>query len=103
MKRCCEQSLRQIYVNSMPSAGENGASIVEKLKEINNSQAGYDARKKIIVMDLVGEAGVVDPVKVVKCALRYGAGLASILLTAECAVVDEKYDFVHRVHESIKL
>jgi hypothetical protein len=46
---------------------------------------------------------VVDPVKVVKSALRYGAGLASILLTAECAIVDEKYDFVNRVHEHIRL
>lgn len=79
--------------------GENGATLLEKLKEINNPKAGYDARKKEIAMDLVGEAGVVDPVKVVKCALRYGAGLASILLTAECAVVDEKYDFVNRVHD----
>ena len=79
--------------------GENGATLLEKLKEINNPKVGYDARKKEIAMDLVGEAGVVDPVKVVKCALRYGAGLASILLTAECAVVDEKYDFVNRVHD----
>lgn len=44
-----------------------------------------------------------DPTKVVKSALRYGAGLASILLTAECAVVDEKYDFVKRVHEQFRL
>lgn len=44
-----------------------------------------------------------DPVKVVKSSLRYGAGLASIMLTAECAVVDEEYDFVRRVHEQIRI
>jgi chaperonin GroEL (HSP60 family) len=70
---------------------------------MNNKKAGYDARRKVIVEDLVSESGVVDPVKVVKSALRYGAGLASILLTAECAIVDEKYDFVNRVHEHIRL
>jgi hypothetical protein len=29
--------------------------------------------------------------------------LASILLTAECAVVDEKYDFVSRIHDQIRI
>ena len=48
---------------------------------------GYDARKKEIC-NLV-ERQIMDPTKVVKSALRYGAGLASILLTAECAIVEE--------------
>jgi len=52
---------------------------------------------------LIAEAGIVDPLKVVKSSLRYGSGLASILLTADCAVVDEEYDFVTRVHEQIRL
>jgi chaperonin GroEL len=81
----------------------SGASIVEKLKSMANINAGYDARNKRISHDLINECGVVDPTKVVKSALRYGAGLASILLTAECAVVDEKYDFVSRFHEHIKI
>ncbi len=38
--------------------------------------------------------GIVDPVKVVKHALRYGAGLASILLTAECSIVQDNYDYI---------
>lgn len=77
--------------------------MIEKLKELNNPRAGYDARKKLIVSDMLMDSGVVDPVKVVKSALRYGAGLASILLTADCAVVDEEYNFVQRVHEQFKL
>ena len=62
---------------------------------------GYNAVKKGIG-DLI-EAQVIDPVKVVKSCLRYGAGLASLLLTAECAVVEEKYNFMRRVHDQIKI
>jgi chaperonin GroEL len=82
---------------------EDSGFIIEKLRSMNNSKAGYDARKKLISADLISECGVVDPLKVVKSSLRYGSGLASILLTADCAVVDEKYDFVTRVHEQIRL
>lgn len=44
-----------------------------------------------------------DPAKVVKTALRYGAGLASMLLTAECAVVEEDYNFTKRIHDQINI
>jgi chaperonin GroEL len=54
---------------------------------MNDRRMGYDARSKEIC-DLVSR-GIIDPVKVVKSALKYGAGLASIMLTAECSVVEE--------------
>ena len=82
---------------------EESGVIIEKLRSNTNSKAGYDARMKQICQDLIAEAGIVDPLKVVKSSLRYGSGLASILLTADCAVVDEEYDFVTRVHEQIRL
>jgi chaperonin GroEL (HSP60 family) len=51
------------------------------------------------------ERKIVDPTKVVKNALRYGAGLASILLTADIAVVEDNEMPKRRlrVHEQIKL
>ena len=49
------------------------------------SQASLDSYK---VEDLV-EKGVIDPVYVVKNSLLYGASIASILLTADCAVLQE--------------
>lgn len=82
---------------------EDSGYIIEKLRSNTNNRAGYDARKQKICDDLIEEAGIVDPLKVVKSSLRYGSGLASILLTADCAVVDEEYDFVTRVHEQIRL
>lgn len=77
--------------------------MLEKLKELKSPLAGYNAITKTLSTDLISSAGIVDPVKVVKSSLRYGAGLASIMLTAECAVVDEEYDFVRRVHEQIRI
>lgn len=50
------------------------------------------------------EANIYDPTKVVKSALRYATGLASILLTAEAAIIEEDGFMRHRrVHEQIKL
>lgn len=43
-----------------------------------------------------------DPTKVVKNSLRYASGLASILLTAEVAVIDD-YSKNIRIHEEIKI
>ena len=74
-----------------------GNFIVEKLKTLNNPLMGYDGRTKSITNLL--DKNIIDPAKVVKHALRYGAGLASILLTAECAVVEDEYNFGQRVHE----
>ena len=105
LKRCCEQPMKKIYDNLNQRDGlfENGGGLIEALKDLQNPSSGFDACNKVISLDIMKEAGVVDPVKVVKSALRYGAGLASILLTAECAIVEEKYNFVARFHEQIRL
>jgi len=92
VRKCCEEPLRKIYANSNY---DDAGFVLEKLKELKDPKVGYNARtKKIEKLETI-----VDPVKVVKSSLRYGAGLASILLTAECAVIDEEYDFFKRVHE----
>ena len=47
---------------------------------------GYDAQKGEFV-DMI-ESGIVDPLKVVRTALVDAAGVASLLGTTECAIVD---------------
>ncbi len=47
---------------------------------------GYNA-KTGIVEDLV-KAGVIDPVKVLRCAIQNAASSASMILTSECLIVD---------------
>jgi chaperonin GroEL (HSP60 family) len=94
--------MRRIYDNlslKNTSKFEDGGALIEHIKNLNKPTSGFDAKNHTVSLDLMREAGVVDPVKVVKSALRYGAGLASILLTADCAVVEENYNFAKRVHE----
>ena len=54
-----------------------------------------------IVENLVAK-GVIDPVLVVKNSLLYGASIASILLTADCAVLHENGSPVKQ-HEELVL
>ncbi|CDW87350.1 molecular chaperone [Stylonychia lemnae] len=96
-----EIPLRKIYENTLTLNSGEGGVIIEKLKQLGNQEIGYDAREKKI-NNLI-EKQVIDPKKVVKSALRFGAGLASILLTAECAIVEEKYNFNKRIHDQITL
>ncbi|MFO7898115.1 MAG: chaperonin GroEL [Planctomycetota bacterium] len=68
------------------NAGVNGAIVVQKITESDDAAFGYDA--------LVGKycdlakAGVIDPTKVVRCALQNAASIASLLLTTD-AIVSE--------------
>ena len=57
--------------------------------------------EKLEVQDLV-RLGVIDPCLVVRNSLRYGASIASILLTAECAVLRET-DYPLRQHDELHL
>lgn len=56
------------------------------------------AQEKHVVEDLVTK-GVIDPVLVVKNSMLYGASIASILLTADCAVLQDD----GRIHEHEEL
>ncbi len=79
--RALEEPLRQIASN----AGFEGAVVVAKVRELPADQ-GFNAftdRYENLV-----EAGVIDPTKVVRCALQNAASIASLLLTTE-AIVSE--------------
>jgi chaperonin GroEL len=47
---------------------------------------GYNAKSRK-VEDLI-EAGVIDPVKVLRCALQNAASSATMFLQTECAITD---------------
>ena len=65
----------------MINAGIDFSSV----SRMSHNRGGQDAIK---VEDMVSK-GIIDPVLVVKNSLRYGASLASILLTADCAVLHD--------------
>ncbi|KCZ71001.1 chaperonin GroL [Candidatus Methanoperedens nitroreducens] len=82
IKRAVEEPLKQIATN----AGKEGSVVVERLKGEKNPSIGYDA-KTDAYRDMI-EAGIIDPVKVVRSALQNAASIASLMLTTEALVAD---------------
>jgi len=77
--------LRQIAEN----AGKEGSIVVQKVLSMKTNE-GYDAREDVYV-DMVAK-GIVDPTKVVRCALQFAASIAGLLLTTEAIITDEVLD-----------
>ncbi len=82
VRRALEEPLRQIAQN----AGAEGSIIVERVREKNSLNWGYNASTNEYE-DLV-KSGVIDPTKVTRTALQNAASIAGLLLTTECVVVD---------------
>jgi chaperonin GroEL len=83
VQRALEEPLRQIAQN----AGAEGSIIVERVREKNSLNWGYNASTDEYE-DLV-KSGVIDPTKVTRTALQNAASIAGLLLTTECVVVDK--------------
>ncbi|MES2838384.1 MAG: chaperonin GroEL [Bacteroidota bacterium] len=83
IKRAIEEPLRQICAN----AGVEGSIIVQKVKE-GKADFGYNARTE--VFEKLYAAGVIDPTKVSRVALENAASIASMLLTTECVLAEQK-------------
>ena len=69
------------------NAGIDGAIVVGKLLESKNSNWGYDAQNGEYT-DMV-KAGIIDPTKVVRCALQDAASVAGLLVTTEAMVAEK--------------
>ncbi len=82
VRRALSAPARQIFQN----AGEDGAVVVGKILENNNYAFGFNAQSGVYG-DLVAE-GVIDPAKVVRCALQDAASVAGLLITTEAMVAD---------------
>jgi chaperonin GroEL len=83
VRRAIQSPVRQIAEN----AGHDGSVVVGKLLESKQSNWGFDAQGGEYT-DLV-KAGIIDPTKVVRCALQDAASVAGLLITTE-AMVGEK-------------
>lgn len=85
IRRAIEEPLRQIVAN----AGGEGSVVVNKVKE-GKADFGYNARTE--VYENLIAAGVIDPTKVSRVALQNAASVASMILTTECILAEEKED-----------
>jgi chaperonin GroEL len=81
VRRALEEPIRQIAQN----AGLDGSIIADKCKN-NKKGVGFDAN----VMQWVNmvDNGIIDPMKVTRCALQNAASIAQLILTTECAITD---------------
>jgi chaperonin GroEL len=82
IRRAVEEPLRQIAKN----AGVDGSIVVQKIKE-SEGNFGFNAATGQYC-DLI-EAGVIDPTKVVRYALRHAASVSSLMLTTEAMIADK--------------
>src|SRR5437867_5968249 len=80
--RACKSPIVQIAEN----AGADGAIVASKVLENSSQNFGYDARLDRYC-DMVKE-GIIDPTKVVRCALENAASLAVLLLTSDALVAE---------------
>lgn len=85
IKRACREPALQIVENAMGDRGF-GHSVLQKYKK----PIGFNSRSK--QFENLIEAGVIDPVKVVMNSIEFSSGVASLLLTAEVAVVNERME-----------
>jgi chaperonin GroEL len=83
VRRAIQVPARQIIQN----AGEDGSLVAGKLLEKNTYNWGFNAATGEY-QDLV-DAGVIDPVKVVRTALQDAASIASLMITTEALVAEK--------------
>jgi len=82
VRRALQQPVRQIAEN----AGVDGSVVVGKLLEGKGGAQGFDAQNGEYV-DMF-KAGIIDPTKVVRCALQDAASVAALLITTEAMVAE---------------
>ena len=84
--RALEAPIRQITGN----AGEDGSVIADEVKNQEDVNHGYNAATGKYV-DMY-KAGVIDPAKVVKSALRNAASIAGLMLTTQVLITNSDKD-----------
>lgn len=81
--RSLSYPLRQISEN----AGKEGSIVVQKVASMKTNE-GYDAREDVYT-NLV-EKGIIDPTKVVRCAMQFAASVAGLLITTEAIITEDE-------------
>jgi chaperonin GroEL len=82
IRRACEEPIRQIAFN----AGLDGAIVLDRVLSNKSATYGYNAYSDEYT-DLLKD-GVIDPMKVVRCALQNAASVSSLMLTTETMIAE---------------
>ncbi len=68
------------------NAGVEGSIVVQKVRD---GVGGYGYNAAIDEYEDLVEAGVIDPTKVVRCALQNAASVAGLMITTECLIAEK--------------
>jgi len=82
VKRALEEPIRWIAQN----AGHDGSIVVEKVK---NEKGAYGFNAQTEEYEDLIAAGIIDPTKVVRCAIQNAASVASLMVTTEALVAEK--------------
>jgi chaperonin GroEL len=82
VRKALESPIRQIVEN----AGVEGSIVVGKLRENKSETFGFNAQTEEYV-DML-QAGIIDPVKVVRIALQDAASVAGLIITTEASIAE---------------
>jgi chaperonin GroEL len=82
VRRAVEEPMRWIANN----AGLEGNIVVGKVRESKDAEFGLNAQSDNY--ENLIEAGVIDPTKVVRCAIQNASSISSLLLTTEAVVAE---------------
>jgi chaperonin GroEL len=82
VRKAIQAPARQIAIN----AGADGSIVIGKILENGQYAFGYDAQTDEYT-NLISK-GIIDPTKVVRCALQDAASVAGLLITTEAMVAE---------------
>lgn len=83
----CRKPIKFILANLMES--EDIEYTIAKIAANKSKSAGYDAKSNKYVKDMFAH-GIIDPIKVEECALRYSSSSAALFLTSDAVITDEQ-------------
>ena len=70
------------------NAGVDGPVIIENVLEMNDAAKGYDAQNELYV-DMF-QAGIIDPLRVVRSCIEDAASIAGLMITTEATVCNDR-------------
>lgn len=80
------KALRAPFLKMCENSGLNSSSIESMLSESDSDEVGIDFSSGELVNLL--QAGIIDPVKVTRCALQNAASVAGTLITTNYAIIE---------------
>ncbi len=93
LKKALEEPIRIIASN----AGQEGAVVLDNIRQNQSQNYGFDA-SSIEYGDLV-DKGIIDPAKVARIALENAASVASMILTTQSLITEEKAKDANAGHD----